>query len=256
MFLFNYIKFRILQIFGFISSIPQLNKFRKNPDKYTLDEKFAFLKKIAAKSLKKVKINVNVIGREKIPKEPVLFVINHSSMLDSYILVNSVDRGIGCVIADEPVWRKIPIASKWIELVKCVFINRKNNREGMKAINQAADNIKNNHSMAIFPEGDLTWVKDDNAYISDFRSGALKIAYKAKCPIVPMVIKNSKGTYEGYQPVGKINSKDVEVEFLDPVYKHIENPRYKTVELGEEIRESMIEKMREFDNAKCERAAV
>ncbi len=48
----------------------------------------------------------------------------------------------------------------------------------------------------------------------------------------------------------------VEVEFLDPVYKHIENPRYKTVELGEEIRESMIEKMREFDNAKCERAAV
>ncbi len=207
MFLFNYIKFRILQIFGFISSIPQLNKFRKNPDKYTLEEKFAFLKKIAAKSLKKVKINVNVIGREKIPKEPVLFVINHSSMLDSYekfaflkkiaakslkkvkinvnvigrekipkepvlfvinhssmldsyILVDSVDRGIGCVIADEPVWRKIPIASKWIELVKCVFINRKNNREGMKAINQAADNIKNNHSMAIFPEGDLTWVKD------------------------------------------------------------------------------------------------
>ncbi len=66
----------------------------------------------------------------------------------------------------------------------------------MKAINQAADNIKNNHSMAIFPEGDLTWVKDDNAYISDFRSGALKIAYKAKCPIVPMVIKN---WYESYK---------------------------------------------------------
>ena len=77
--MFNYIKFRIMQIFGFISSIPTLRKFRKEPDKYTSDEKFAYLKKLAAKSLKKVKINVNVIGRERIPKEPVLFVINHST---------------------------------------------------------------------------------------------------------------------------------------------------------------------------------
>lgn len=251
MFNFNYIKFRIMQIYGFISSIPKLNKFLKNPDDYSENEKFEFLNNLANKSLKKVKINLNIKGKEKIPKEPVLFVINHSSMLDSYILVASVDRAIGCVIADEPVWRNIPIASKWIKLSKCVFINRKNNREGMKAINEAADNIKNYRSMAIFPEGDLTWVKDESAYISDFRPGALKIAYKAKCPIVPMVIKNSKGTYKGYQPIGKIHSKNVEVEFLDPIYKHVENPRYKTIELGEEIRESMIEKMAEFDNNHC-----
>lgn len=243
----NYIKFRILQIFGFVSSIPKLNKFTKNPEKYSSSEIFAFLKNLATKSLKKVKINLNIKGQDRIPKEPVLFVINHSSMLDSYILASSVDRPIGCVIADEPVWKNIPIASKWINLLKCVFINRKNNREGIKAINQAAENIKNKHSMAIFPEGDLTWVKDDNAFISDFRPGALKIAYKAKCPIVPMVIKNSKGTYEGYQPVGKINSKDVEVEFLEPVYKHIKNPKYKTVELSEEIRQTMIDSMALFN---------
>lgn len=246
--MFNYFKFRILQIFSFISSIPKLNKFSKNPEKYSSEEIFAFLKNLANKSLKKVNINLNIKGEDRIPKEPVLFVINHSSMLDSYILASSVDRPIGCVIADEPVWKNIPIASKWINLLKCVFINRKNNREGIKAINQAAENIKNNHSMAVFPEGDLTWVKDEHALISDFRSGALKIAYKAKCPIVPMVIKNSKGTYEGYQPIGKINSKDVEVEFLEPVYTHIENPKYKTVELSEKIRQSMIKSMSIFND--------
>ena len=86
--------------------------------------------------------------------------------------------------------------------------------------------------MAIFPEGDLTWVKDPNSLIADFKPGSLKIAYKANCPIVPMVIKNSRSTYEGYQPIGKISSQNVEVEFLDPIYDHIENPKIKTVELG------------------------
>ncbi len=45
--------------------------------------------------------------------------------------------------------------------------------------------------------------------------------------------KNSKDTYEGYQPIGKINSVPVEVEFLEPIYDHIENPRLKSSVLGE-----------------------
>ncbi len=100
--------------------------------------------------------------------------------------------------------------------------------------------------MAIFPEGDLTWVKDPKSLVSDFKPGALKIAYKAKCPIVPMVIKNSLHTYEGYQPVGKINSKDVEVEFLEPIYDHLKNPKLKTVELAKTIKENMIEEMKKY----------
>ena len=77
---------------------------------------------------------------------------------------------------------------------------------------------------------------------------ALKIAYKAKCPIVPMVIKNSLNTYEGYEPIGKINSKDVEVEFLDPIYEHLENPRLKTVELAKTIKEKMIDEMQKYQS--------
>ena len=114
------------------------------------------------------------------------------------------------------------------------------NREGMKSIIKASENIKMGQSMAVFPEGDLTWVKDPDALISDFKPGSLKIAYKAKCPIVPMVIKNSRSTYEGYEPVGKIKSGNVEVEYLDPIYDHIENPKIKTAELAERIKEKMI----------------
>ena len=239
----NYIKFALFQIVGFLLSIPELIKLKYNERKYSSIEKFRFVKSHAKKSLDLVKIKIKIIGKEKVPKEEVLFVSNHASMLDSYILVSSIVKPVGVVIADVPTWRHIPIVSHWLNLMKCVYINRENNREGIKSIIQASENIKMGQSMAIFPEGDLTWVKDPNALISDFKPGALKIAYKAKCPIVPIVIKNSKSTYEGYEPVGKINSGNVEVEYLDPIYDHIENPKLKTVELSERIKEKMISVM-------------
>lgn len=241
--MFNYIKFALFQIFGFIMSIPELIKLKYNEKKYSSIEKFRFVKSHAKKSLDLVKIKINVIGKERVPKEEVLFVLNHSSMLDSYILVSSVVKPVGVIIADVPTWRHIPIVSHWLNMIKCVYINRENNREGIKSIIQASENIKMGQSMAIFPEGDLTWVKDPNALISDFKPGALKIAYKAKCPIVPMVIKNSRNTYEGYEPVGKIKSGDVEVEYLDPIYDHLENPKIKTKELAEVIKDKMIAAM-------------
>ena len=224
-------------------SIPELIKLKYNEKKYSSIEKFRFVKSHAKKSLDLVKIKINVIGKERVPKEEVLFVLNHSSMLDSYILVSSVVKPVGVIIADVPTWRHIPIVSHWLNMMKCVYINRENNREGIKSIIQASENIKMGQSMAIFPEGDLTWVKDPNALISDFKPGALKIAYKAKCPIVPMVIKNSRNTYEGYEPVGKIKSGDVEVEYLDPIYDHLENPKIKTKELAEIIKDKMIAAM-------------
>ena len=241
--MFNYIKFALYQILGFLLSIPELIKLKINEKKYNSMEKFRFIKSHAKRSLDLVKIKINVIGKEKVPKEEVLFVLNHSSMLDSYILVSSIVKPVGVIIADVPTWRHIPIVSHWLNMMKCVYIDRENNREGMKSIIQASENIKMGQSMAVFPEGDLTWVKDPHALISDFKPGALKIAYKAKCPIVPMVIKNSRGTYNGYEPIGKINSGNVEVEYLDPIYDHIENPKIKTKELAEMIKAKMIAAM-------------
>ena len=210
----NYIKFAFYLIPLFIFNIPKLRKIEKHPESHTEKQAYNFLHKHAKKALSIVNINLNILGKEKLPKEPVLFVMNHSSMLDSFIVISSIDRPTGVVIADIPVWRNMPIISHWTKLIKCVYINRENNREGIKSINEAANNIKNGHNMAIFPEGDLTWTKDPSALISDFKPGALKIAYKANCPIVPLVIKNSKSTYDGYQPIGKIHSMDVEVECI------------------------------------------
>ena len=242
----NYIKFALYLVPVFLFNIPKLKKIERHPENYTEKEAYNFLNNLAKKALSIVNINLNILGKEKLPKEPVLFVMNHSSMLDSFIIISAIDRPTGVVIADVPVWRNMPIISHWTKLIKCVYVNRENNREGIKSINEAANNIIGGHSMAIFPEGDLTWTKDPNALVSDFKPGALKIAYKANCPIVPLVIKNSKETYNGYQPIGKIKSMDVEVEFLDPIYDHIENKKLKSADLSDKIKNKMIRKIEEF----------
>ncbi len=246
--MFNYIKFVIYQFLFILRSIPLLHKIKNDSSKSSSDYIYNQLHIHARKSLKIVGINVKVLGEENIPKEAVLFISNHSSMLDSFILLSSINRPTGFVISDEGIWKSIPIFSTWANLIKCVYINRKDNREAIKSIQKSANNISKGQSMAVFPEGDLTWVKDPNAIISSFRSGALKIAYKSKCPIIPFVIKNSKDTYDGYQPVGAIKSMNVEVEFLEPIYDHIADSSIKTSILGEEIRTSMINKIREYEH--------
>ena len=87
--MFNYIKFALFQIFGFLLSVPKLINLKFNEKKYNSIEKFKFIKSHAKKSLDLVKIKINVVGKERVPKEEVLFVLNHSSMLDSYILISS-----------------------------------------------------------------------------------------------------------------------------------------------------------------------
>ena len=85
--MFNYIKFALFQIFGFLLSIPELVKLKINEKKYTSIEKFKFIKSHAKKSLDLVKIKIKIIGKEKVPQEEFLFVLNHAIILDSYILL-------------------------------------------------------------------------------------------------------------------------------------------------------------------------
>ena len=247
--MFNYFKFALFTVISIIMALPRLIKIKLHPNNYSKEYIFKPIHDITKNALSVANIDVTIKGYENIPSEPVLFVANHASMLDGFILISSVNRPMGCAIADEPVWKKMPIVKDWTSLIKCVYINRKNNREGIKSIVEASENIINGYSMGIFPEGDLTWVNDPNAIVSDFKGGALKIAYKAKCPIVPVVIKNSDNTYEGYQPIGKINSKPVEVEFLKPIYDHINDPKLKTTTLGENIKNDMIHQIELYKHA-------
>lgn len=140
-------------------------------------------------------VKTEVHGYENIPQdEPILFVSNHRSYWDILVLHNTIKRPLGFVAKIE--MKKFPILNWWMSDIGCVFLNRDDPREGLKAIHKGIDNLKAGHNMVICPEG----TRNHNAEMLPFKEGSLKMAEKSKCRIVPValigtddLLENNKG---------------------------------------------------------------
>lgn len=228
------------QLFKFISLIPTYNKFKNNPDKYSLEDKFAVAQDYVNKSLKMANLKVNVNGRENLPDGNVLFVSNHANWGDAFILLSAIDRPCGMVIAKEANWDKVPLIGGWMEMLNCLHLDRSNNRNALKTIQKGTEILKEKSSIGIFPEGIVT--KSDD--LMPFKDGAFRMAIKAQVPIVPMCIKNSKDIFEMTSRwTGNLHPAEIEVDILPPVCNHINNPKIKTKEISNIVRIKMLTSM-------------
>ena len=123
-------------------------------------------------------MDIEVEGFENIPDKTCVFMGNHQSILDIPVMRYSTQRTLDFVAKKELA--KVPLIGYWITHVKSVTIDRDNVREGMKAINQAVNNIKDGYNFTIFPEGQ----ESKDGKIHEFKRGSVKIATKSKAPIV------------------------------------------------------------------------
>lgn len=127
-------------------------------------------------------VRLTVIGRENIPSEPSLYVSNHQSYFDILVTHNALKKPVGFVAKKE--MEKFPLLPFYMRDIGCVFINRTDPKEGIKAIRDGAERLKEGHNMAICPEG--TRSKCDE--MNEFKEGSLKMADKAGAQIVPVAI--------------------------------------------------------------------
>ncbi len=198
-----------------IFSLPSLRKAnaldREDKAKEREELTYNVIGKIAKRLLKVSGTSVKVIGEENVPSEgPILFVGNHQSYFDIPILLTNIKRYKGFIAKTELA--KIPILKQWMEKLNCVFIDRKDARQSLKAINKGIKHLKSGYPMVIFPEG----TRSADGTLGEFKPGSLKMATKAKATIVPITIK---GAY-------KIMSKDslairpanVELVISKPIY--------------------------------------
>ena len=76
-------------------------------------------------------VTVEVRGYENIPQDrPVLYVGNHRSYFDILVGYTTVPGLMGFVAKKE--MEKIPLLSKWMLNVNCLFLDRNNIKEGLK----------------------------------------------------------------------------------------------------------------------------
>lgn len=155
---------------------------------------------------------VTVIGKENMPDEATLYVGNHRSFFDILIMYVQCKDLTGFVAKDS--LGKIPSLRVWMRYVYCLFLDRKDIKQGMKTILQAIEYVKQGVSIGIFPEG----TRNDGEELSmlPFKEGSFKIALKTGCPIVPVAINNSAEIFENHLP--KLKKTHVVIEYGKPIY--------------------------------------
>ena len=159
-------------------------------------------------------VKITYIGEDRIPKDQaVLYIGNHRSYFDILMTYVRVPRPTGYVAKVEML--KIPLLSHWMKNLHCLFLDRKDLKQGAKIILTAISKIKDGISICIFPEGTRNRNKDELDMLP-FHEGSFKIATKANCPIIPIAISNSANIFEAHFP--KISPAKVVVEYGKPIY--------------------------------------
>lgn len=162
--------------------------------------------------LKIAGVTATVIGEENIPDEPVLFIGNHRSYFDILLTYSRCKRLTGYVAKKEML--RYPLLRTWMKNLYCLFLDRSTPKEGLKTILKAIEYVKAGISICIFPEG----TRNDGEELSmlPFKDGALKIAEKTGCPIIPMSMNNTHAIFEQQFP--RIQKTHVIIEYGQPIY--------------------------------------
>ena len=180
-------------------------------------------------------MNLVIKGKENIPNEPCVFIGNHTSILDIPVILYSTERQVGFVSKKEVL--KTPILSYWLPKGKCIALDRQNPRNAIKSINDGVKNIKRGYSMTIFPEG----TRSLDGKPLPFKKGSLKLAIKAKVPIVPVTID---AAFTSFEKNKKFKPSTVNVIFDKPIEtESLTKDEEKT--LAEDIRKIIICNLRE-----------
>ncbi len=156
-------------------------------------------------------VRVKVKGAENVPPDrAVLFISNHQGNFDIPVLFAHLNKPVGFLAKIELA--RIPVLHAWMPKLGCVLIDRDDLRQSVKAIQKCAEVIKGGRSMVIFPEG----TRSRGAKMGEFKKGSLRLAEKARVPIVPVTVN---GTYRIMEATrNRIRPAEIELTISPPIY--------------------------------------
>ncbi|MFD2045273.1 lysophospholipid acyltransferase family protein [Ornithinibacillus salinisoli] len=234
-------------VVGSIFNLQKAKKrFHQSNNQVVMEEIFTTPQRVSQKVIQRTGTTVQVNGREKLLDEPVLYVANHQGLFDILAFLGYLGRPIGFIAKKEI--KKLPIIRSWMELLYCVFIDRKDRRQSMKAIQQGIENLKAGHSLVIFPEG----TRSRGSKIGEFKSGSLRLAMKANVPIVPVAID---GTYHMLEEKGRVQASDITMIISDPIYP-IDYQSLKNAELAQRIQHTVEQLLDGCNNKELKKADI
>ncbi len=181
--LFVYFFVAISFVLGFISAFIVFLLYRGKKRELLLRE----IASLWAKSLVFLSgIKFEKEGLENIPcNEPLIFASNHQGAVDIVVLLAVLPPSF-CFIVKKELF-SIPFFGWYLKNAGYLPVDRGGKRGALEMFMKAQEKVKNNESIAIFPEG--TRSKDGS--LLPFKKGSLLLAFKTKAKVVPIAISGS-----------------------------------------------------------------
>ena len=130
-------------------------------------------------------IDVRLSGLDRISSPPYVFMCNHQSALDIYVLLAKLPLSFKW-IAKRQLFA-IPVFGWAMKKAGYISIDRENAREALKAIEEASRRIREGTNIIIFPEG----TRSADGKLLPFKKGGFTLALRAMVPVVPIGIYGS-----------------------------------------------------------------
>ena len=208
----------------------KLCRYAKNPEKYPEQETYAHIQYIMQLAIKAGNIDLQVYGKENIPREGgFLLYGNHQGLFDVVALAATCDAPLGCVLKKE--LKDMPLLKQIIACTRSFPMDREDVRQSLTVMQNVIKQVQSGRNYLIFPEG--TRSKNGNV-MGEFHGGSFRCAIKAKCPIVPVAFIDS---FKVLDQKGSARVA-VQIHYLEPIpYEAYAD--LKSVELADLVKEKI-----------------
>lgn len=133
-------------------------------------------------NLRHAQITLDIHGQENLARTPAIFVINHQSMLDVFIMSSILPE------KTLPIAKKsfitIPILGWFLKTMGVVFIDRYHPSKALEGMKQARESIEQGLSIVMAPEGTRTKTGE----LQPLKKGAFYLAIQTQLPLIPITI--------------------------------------------------------------------
>lgn len=181
-------------------------------------------------------VKLTVKGKENIFKDQAaLYVFNHRGFFD--ILAGYTTAPYPTAFVSKVEIGKIPMVSRWMKYMNCLFLEREDIRQGLQTILQGIELLKSGTSIYIAPEG----TRNKGEELLEFHEASFKLAEKSKCPIVPVALNNTDAIFEQHLPW--LRKGHIIIEYCEPIYMDKMERAEKKV-IGQTVRKILSEKVK------------
>jgi 1-acyl-sn-glycerol-3-phosphate acyltransferase len=127
-----------------------------------------------------------------------VYCVNHASNVEPPVIYSILRRLFPKLrVLYKAELHRIPILSHGFDVVGFVPIERGNREQSMRAIERAAEALRDGHSFMIFPEG----TRSRTGELLPFKKGGFIMAIKGQVPIVPVAIQGARAAMRKGSPI-------------------------------------------------------